>query len=138
MHDLILPRLYCLRTHCTTYMLPSSSAAYPIILHFFNPFSHLSATFLMLVSQLPRVSAAVYAVHPYPSYFSSSVSNSAVIVNLSLPFHSYLTPSTPYRIYAFDILIILHLCRASAFAFSIILRLCRFCSPFLCPRYVHY
>ena len=98
--------------------------------------SHLSATSILLMSQSPRVSAAVNSIHPYPPPLSSSVSDSVVIINLCLPSRSYMVPSTLYRISASVILIVLHLCRISAVAVSVIMCLCRCRSPFLRPRYV--
>ena len=77
-------------------LLPSSSSHIytAIIIHrlthhvtsiLLDPLSHLSTTSLLLVSQSPRISAAVYAVNPYPQLLSYSVSYSAVLVNLHLP-----------------------------------------------------
>ena len=95
--------------------------------------SHLSATSLILMSQSPRVSSDVYAARPYPPSLSSSMSDSAVLVNLRLPFHYYLPSSTPSCISASNIRIVLYLFRVSAIIVSVIPRLCRCCSPFLPP-----
>ena len=62
--------------------------------------SHLSATSLLLVSQSPRISAAVYTVHIYPPSLSASVSDSVVLNKLRSPFLYYLPRSKTSQISA--------------------------------------
>ena len=120
MPDLVIPRLYCCCTHCPAYLILSLSSADLII-------PHLSCCLHRLASLLHLCCCCINRLIiccPYPESLSSSVSDSAFIVNLVIPYHSHPPPSPLSRISASTILLVLHLYCVSDAAVSIVPRLC--------------
>ena len=100
---------------------------YPFVVPIVSPFCHISDAAVLNALLLRRH----IRCHTNPLSLPSSVYDSFVPVNLHLPCRSHPPLSPSSHISYSTILSVLHLCRVSGIAVSIIPCICRCCAPFM-------